>query len=251
MKKLILVTVLVLLPALLSCSLLNQGLNQIADTEIDLSGKIVSENRPVRGFTKVQLDGLGDLTILIGDTESLVVEADENLQPRIITEVKGDTLIIRMDETNVVLVPTIKINYSLTAKSLESVDLNGLGNITIEPLQTDDMSLQLDGSGAITLESLTATNLIAEMSGLGGLIIKSGKVSDQVATLSGAGAYQAGDLESETATVSVTGLGGATVWVTGTLNAELTGAGSLEYYGKPQVTADDTGLGSIKSLGEK
>jgi len=251
MKKIVLIPVLVLFLAGISCNFLNRSVEQVVGQTIKLSGNTKTEQRPVSGFTKVQLDGIGDLSITIGDTESLTVEADENLLPYIITEVKGGTLIIRMKE-DVKLVNMISdVNYTLTAKSLDSVDLNGLGNIIIKPLQTDALTISLDGSGLITLNQLVADGLQANLNGLGSLTVSGGKVTAQQVSLSGAGSYQAGNLESETASVSLTGLGSATVWVTGTLDAVLTGAGSLEYYGKPQVTEEDTGLGSIKSLGEK
>ncbi len=72
----------------------------------------------------------------MGDTKSLVIEADENLMPHIITEVRGSTLIIRIEE-DIRLVNMISdVKYTLTAKSLNSIELSGLGNISISPLQT-------------------------------------------------------------------------------------------------------------------
>jgi hypothetical protein len=251
MKKIVLIPVMVLFLAGVSCNFINQGIEQVVGQTLKLSGNTKTEQRPVSDFTRVQLDGIGDLSITKGDTESLAVEADENLLPYIITEVKNGTLIIRMKEGIRIanLIPTVK--YTVTAKSLEMVNLNGLGNIKIAPLQTDALTISLDGSGAITVDNLTANGLQANLNGLGGLTITGGKVTAQQVSLAGAGAYQAGNLESETASISLTGLGSATVWVTGTLDAELTGAGSLDYYGNPQVTSQDTGLGSIKSLGAK
>ena len=251
MNKIVLITVLVLFLAGISCNVLNRGVEQVVGQTVNLSGNTKTENRPVSGFTKVQLDGIGDLSITMGNTESLVVEADENLLPYIITEVKGGTLIIRMKE-DIRLVNMISdVNYTLTAKSLESFELNGLGNITLAPLNTQALTINLDGSGSITVDELVADGFQADLNGLGSLTVSGGKVNAQQVVLAGAGTYQAGNLESETASISLTGLGSATVWVTGTLDAELTGAGSLDYYGKPQATVNDTGLGSINSLGEK
>lgn len=249
-KTVLLVPVLVLLFAMLSCNFLNRGVEEVIGQTINLSGETKSEDRPVSGFNQVQLDGIGDLSITMGDTESLVVEADENLLPYIITEVRGGTLIIRLKEDINLVNMITDVNYTLSAKALDSIELGGLGNINVSPLQTDAMTITLNGSGMITLTQLTADRLDGNLNGLGSLNV-SGKVTEQDVTLSGAGAYQAGDLESETARVNLSGLGNATVWVTGTLDAELSGAGSLEYYGNPQVTENDTGLGNIVSLGAK
>jgi hypothetical protein len=250
MKKIILVPIVVVILALLSCNFLNSGVEEVIGEAINLSGDMQREDRPVSGFSKVQLDGFGKLNITMGDTESLTVEADSNLMPYIITEVSGDTLIIRMEE-NLRLVNMVSdVTYTLSAVSLDTVRLSGLGDINVGALETDSMTVTQDGAGMITLEQLTATSLEATMSGLGSLTV-SGKVSEQRVEMSGAGTYQGGDLESETARVEMSGLGNATVWVTGTLDAELSGAGSLEYYGSPQVTQNDSGLGNIESLGPK
>jgi uncharacterized Zn-binding protein involved in type VI secretion len=251
MKRIILIIVLLLFLAGMSCNFLNRGLEQIGGTDIKLSGETRSENRPVSGFTRVQLDGIGDLEIKFGNSESLVVEADENLLPYIVTEVKGDTLIIRMKEDVRIINMISDVNYTLTAQSLESIELNGLGNITVDPVNTEALEITLDGSGSITIDELVGDSLTSNLNGLGSLTINGGKVTGQDVTLAGAGSYQAGDMVSENAAISLTGLGSATVWVTGILDAELTGAGSLDYYGKPQATVNDTGLGSINSLGEK
>jgi hypothetical protein len=250
MKKAILVPVLIMLFAMLSCNILNRGVEEVIGQTVNLSGETSSEDRPVSGFTKVQLDGIGTLNITMGDTESLTVEADTNLLPHIITEVSGDTLIIRMQERVIPINMITDVTYTLNAKSLDSVKLSGLGDINVSPLQTDTMTVTQDGAGNITLDQLTADRLDATMSGLGSMTV-SGKVTQQNVTLSGAGSYQAGDLESESATVELSGLGSATVWVTGSLDAELSGAGNLEYYGNPQVTQNDSGLGNINSLGTK
>lgn len=251
MKKIYLISILVLLLAMLSCNFLNRGVEQVVGQTFKLSGETMSEDRPVSGFNKVQLDGIGKLNITMGDMESLTVEADKNLMPYIITEVRGDTLIISMKEkvrpANLVIPD---VTYTLSVKSLDSVNLSGLGDINVGPLQTDSMTVAQDGAGTINLDQLTANRLDATLDGAGSLTV-SGKVNQQDVSLSGVGAYQAGDLESETASVNLSGLGSATVWVTGSLDAELTGVGSLEYYGSPQVTQNDTGPGNIKSLGEK
>ena len=43
------------------------------------SGILITEDRPVSGFTAIQLDGAGRLFIVQGDSESLKIRADDNL----------------------------------------------------------------------------------------------------------------------------------------------------------------------------
>jgi hypothetical protein len=55
------------------------------------SGQLTTESRPVSGFTKVELSGTGELTIEQTGTESLTISAEDNILPRLTSEVSGDT----------------------------------------------------------------------------------------------------------------------------------------------------------------
>ncbi|HEX6384545.1 MAG TPA: DUF2807 domain-containing protein, partial [Anaerolineae bacterium] len=59
------------------------------------SGTVVRDDRPVAGIRGVTLATLGDMTIELGDEESLVVEAEDNLLPYPETEVRSGILTIR------------------------------------------------------------------------------------------------------------------------------------------------------------
>lgn len=67
----------------------------IVVNSVNGSGFVVKESRAVSGVTKVVLSGCEDLRISIGETESLVIETDDNLMRNITTEQNGSTLIIR------------------------------------------------------------------------------------------------------------------------------------------------------------
>jgi hypothetical protein len=74
----------------------------------------------VSGFTKVELTGVGELTIEQTGTESLKISAEDNLLPRLTSEVEGDTLILG-EKSNTRIVTTKPISYTLTMK-----DISGL-----------------------------------------------------------------------------------------------------------------------------
>ena len=111
MKKYFLITLAIITTLILnSCAFsLTQG-----------SGKVVTETRQVSGFDRVALSGIGNLTITQGDKESLKIEAEDNILPRIETTVQNRTLIIRYQnndwQKNVV--PTKPINFYLTVKNI-------------------------------------------------------------------------------------------------------------------------------------
>ena len=63
------------------------------------SGDVVEEVREVSGFTGVALlEGIGELTIKGGETESLRIEAEDNLMPYLETEVRKGTLEIDVQD---------------------------------------------------------------------------------------------------------------------------------------------------------
>ena len=58
------------------------------------SGNVTSESRDVSGFDEVELRGVGNLSIRQTGSESLSVEAEEDVLPKIRTEVVNNRLII-------------------------------------------------------------------------------------------------------------------------------------------------------------
>jgi hypothetical protein len=214
------------------------------------SGKVVTESRDVSNFSKVSLLGIGELEISVGSSESLKIEAEENIIQKIKTEVKGDTLEISFED-HFNIMPTKPIRFLLTVKQLTGIEVSGAGNVKLADLQSDALDVVLNGAGNISASGLQLGHLDVELNGAGSFEV-SGKITDQTVTLGGAGSYQAKDLESTSAKVTLSGAGSATLWVTGSLDAKLSGVGSLDYYGSPaKVSQDISGLGSINDKGAK
>ena len=80
--------VLFILPAL-ACRALNTVTNSVQG-----SGKIVTKTVEVSNFDSVSLEGSGDVYVEQGQTESLTIEADDNIQPLLETKVSGKELIL-------------------------------------------------------------------------------------------------------------------------------------------------------------
>lgn len=285
-KKITLVFI-VLAFALSACSINGYPIT-INNEHINGSGTIVTEDRSVSGFDKVDLQSVGNLTILVGDKESLTITADDNVMQYITTEVFNKTLEIGM-EPNINIDPTHDIEYTLTVKSLSSIVLSGFGNINAAELNAEDMEIKLSGSGNMTLGTLKSENAILRVSGFGNINVVNmvvdqptleisgsgdidvntlqavsmnlkisgfgnaditGTSKDQNIQIVGSGNYHGQDLESDNATVKITGFGDATVWANTNLDVTITGSGNLEYYGSPKVTQTMTGFGKVESLGE-
>lgn len=219
---------------------------------INGSGTIITEERPVNAFTRVNFSGFGELTLVQGDREALTIQTDDNILPYLKTTVSGETLTISFAEQGwpPLLRPTNSIRYQVTVKTLTQLDLSGAGSVTATDLTADHLTLVESGAGEIAIANLTANAVAIEMSGAGTVDL-AGKVTAQTVELSGLGVYQAGDLASQTAQVTLSGAGEATIWVRAQLDAEMSGAGTIRYYGLPQLTTASTGIGSVQHLGDK
>jgi len=246
MKKqyLLIVVLLVMALSTLACGVTVDGVDL---NSVRGSGTVVTEERQVSGFERVELSGIGALVIEVGSEETLVIEAEDNLLEYIETTVRGDTLEIGSRErTN--LQPTEPISYYLTVKSLDSISVSGLGNVVVPGLEATRFSVDISGAGDVNLESLHAERLDISISGLGSLGIDAGQVREQSIDLSGSGGYNGRNLESADAEIYVSGLGSASVWATENLFVNISGSGSVRYAGDPSVDMDISGLGSLKKI---
>jgi hypothetical protein len=187
------------------------------------SGQLATESRQVSGFTEVELTGFGELTIEQTGTESLTISADDNLLPRLTSEVSGDTLVLG-EEPNTTIRTTKPITYSLTVKDLTGLAISGSGKISVPKLMATALSTKISGSGTITVN---------------------GTAVDQDLEISGSGRYQAEQLTSKTVQAQISGSGTANVLATDMLDVKISGSGSLTYTGNPQVTQEISGSGEL------
>jgi hypothetical protein len=192
------------------------------DASSENSG-VRSESRDVGGFDEVELRGVGNLFIEQTGSESLSVEAEEDVLPKIRTEVENSRLTIGPDP-NSMISTTKAINYRLTVKDLNALEVSGSGDVEAEGIDTDELAVTISGSGEVEIR---------------------GSADSQEVDLSGSSDYKAEDLESREATIDVRGSGSATVNVSDQLDAEVSGSGSVEYVGDPTINQDVSGAGEV------
>jgi hypothetical protein len=210
------------------------------------SGNVVEQTYNVSGFDRVTLAGSGNLFIVVGDTEGLTVQAEDNLIPLLDVQVTGDELTIGFKSgTNVN--PTRPMNFYVTVTNLSSVRLLGSGNVQVGPLNTNDLDAQIAGSGDMTLDQLTANRFTVEIPGSGRVQVN-GTVTDQTITILGSGNYDAANLKSTNAVISIAGSADVTVDVSDSLSVNIAGNGTVRYTGNPEVKKTILGSGDIKKI---
>jgi hypothetical protein len=188
------------------------------------SGNVVSESRTVSGFTKIDLSGAGDVIIEQNGTEALTIEAEDNLIPKLTSEVVNGTLRLG-EKSNLTIHLTKPVTYRVSMKDVSGLIISGSGTVTAATITAPSLAVDLTGSGKITV---------------------GGTVDQQDLAISGSGEYQAKDLQTKIASVEISGSGNATVTVNDKLDAQISGSGQLTYYGNPpQVTQEVSGSGRV------
>jgi hypothetical protein len=190
----------------------------------DEPSDVTSESRDVSGFDEVELTGVGDLSIQQAESESLVVEAEEDVIPKFRTEVKNNRLIIG-PKPNTSINTTEQINYELTVKDLSALEVSGSGDVEAEGISTDELAITMGGTRDVEI---------------------SGEADRQEVEISGSGDYRAEDLKSKEAKIDVRGSGSAVVNASDELEAGVSGSGSVEYVGDPAVEQNVSGAGEVR-----
>ena len=132
---------------------------------------IVKESRPVQDFEEVAMEGHGDLVIVQGDAETLEIEADEELLPKLKTEVRGRRLVLGYRNWWDWLTPPwggSPIHYTVTMRTVRAVVISGSGTVTAGEIRTDDLRLEMSGSGRGTIDRLDAETLACASPAPGG-----------------------------------------------------------------------------------
>jgi len=194
-------------------------------------GNVVSQTRDVPVFSGIKVGSGIDVFVTQGENQSVVVEADENLQDWIRTGVNGSVLHIYTDK-NIRLAKTKKIN--ITCKTIDKIDVSSAGDVTgLSPFKTDKLDIDMSSAGDLKFE-MEANEITISISSAGNVVLK-GRTDTLKADLSSAGDLNAFDLEAKYGDVSVSSAGNARVFVTEEASFHSSSAGDIDYKGEPRV----------------
>lgn len=214
------------------------------------SGVMKSQTREVQSFHVIEVSYPAEVFISQGATESLEIEADDNLLPGLQTRVRNGTLEIfyKVEDGNAVR-PTKPVRITIVVRDIDEVDFESAGTIEITGIETDSLSVSVSGAGELKLNDIAVKDLSVNLSGAGSMSA-SGTTDELEVNISGFGDFNGKDMQSKSANVNISGAGGASVWAEDQLDAQISGAGSITYYGSPEVTRQVSGVGGINHAGE-
>jgi hypothetical protein len=207
-------------------------------------GPAVKQDREGGTFNEIHTHGSFNLEVTDGASNSVTVEAQQNLQQYIEVENTGGELHIR-NKKGYNIQPDREIIIYVTAPSLKGIYLSGSGNIksTNQLNGSDKFDIKSSGSGNITIDIETA-DLKTSIAGSGNITLK-GKTSDLDGKIAGSGNIRAKDLQSSNTSVQISGSGSAEVVATQKLNTNIAGSGDVKYWGDASVDSKVRGSGSV------
>jgi len=222
-------------------------LDWISGNSIQGSGKLQKQTREVGSFHGVALNVPGTVELRIGNTDSVTIEADDNILPLIDTAVENGTLRIRPAKRNANFRQS-SLTIVIQARQVERISVGGSGSITATGLRAEKLRFDVGGSGSIDARDLDSRAVAVAIGGSGNFKA-SGKTEQLTASIGGSGNIQAGRLAAREVQVSIGGSGEAQVWAKDDLSISIGGSGEVSYYGDPRISRSMQRSSSIKRLG--
>lgn len=207
------------------------------------NGNVKKETREVSDYTGVSLAGSMNVQMAYGNSNSITVEADENLLPFIETVVQGGKLLVKTKD-KVSLKSKNKLVVYVTLTKVTDLTVSGSGNITGSGDFTNDSrtNLAVSGSGNINVGMNWFNETKITISGSGNVTLKGKSTNNIDASISGSGNIDCSDVACNDVFAKVMGSGNIKVYANKSIDAKVTGSGNIYYRGSA------TNL-QLKSLG--
>jgi citrate lyase gamma subunit len=209
---------------------------------IEGNRKVVTRERNTDSFTGVKVSSGIDVYLKQGNNEAVSVEADENLQEYILTEVRNGVLNVYTEYS---IRDAERKRVYVTMKEVKSVTTSSAGDVYGESqINSDKLELSASSAGDIKLD-VKANKVDVDISSSGDITL-TGETDMLRADLSSAGDLKAYDFKTREADISVSSAGDADVNVSERITARASSAGDINYKGDPKyVDAHSSSAGGI------
>lgn len=206
-------------------------------------GNVTESNRTVSGIMSVEVEDGIDLYISQGNSESLKIEADQNLHQYIKTEMDGDNLRIYLSK---IVRKAKKLSVYLTIKQLKGIGVSGGSDLyTKTTLKANALSVICSGGSDAKIE-VEVNELKFKASGGSDGYIK-GTAKSLLAKASGGSDIHASNLAAGDCEIEVTGGSDAKINVSGKLDVRASGGSDVSYTGRPtQVNSNASGGSDLR-----
>lgn len=211
------------------------------------SEKDISESKPLSGVTRLNLDGVFNLTLTQSDEETIRVEGPSELIDKLIIDQQGDLLVLEMEGNDAGFnFNKGDLKISLSLKDLQELRYDGVGNVKTNGNFTVN-TLRVDGSGVGNLDlELDAKQLNADFDMVGNINLK-GSADRAFFTNNGVGNLDASQLRVQDLDLNSSGIGKVEIFCVGNLSLEVDGIGKVSYTGNPTILKKEvSGIGKVE-----
>lgn len=189
------------------------------------SGRVTTVAKQVGNFRSVSLDGAFDAYVVVGPDASLKIEGDDNVVKLVRTKLTDGKLALSTEGAYSTHHP---LRVLLTTRVLESLALNGSGNVVVRNYSGPKFAVVINGSGS--LSAAGSSDLLE-------------------ASIAGSGDLKLAGLHTRYTSISIGGSGNAEVFASERLDGDIDGSGSIRYAGNPkQIGRTVMGTGSIEPM---
>ncbi|MDO8995967.1 head GIN domain-containing protein [Sediminibacterium sp.] len=210
-------------------------------------GNIVTENRKVNKAEKIVLKGNFDVVLVPGNTTSVSIETDENLQKYILLSESNDELVFKT-KSKFNLKSDHGIKITITTPNLTGIYLAGSGNVRGNGKFTGGNELKIDIAGQGDVDLMVNTPKIeVDIKGSGNVNLQ-GETKTASFDIAGTGDCNAEMLKSENASIKIAGNGNVKVYADVSLNIKIMGSGDVFYKGNAEVSQKIVGAGNVKKI---
>lgn len=210
------------------------------------SGNVVTQEKSITGFERVDASYAFEVEISQGETFSVVVRVDDNIVKYLQVVKQGRTLKIGLKPGRIYDIRKATMQAEVTMPELTGLDLSGASHATITGFKsTKALDLDLSGAGSLRGD-IEAGNVRFDLSGSSNVTL-TGSGQDVTIDASGSSDVDLTDFSVADADVDVSGSSTATVKPSGRLDADASGASHVYYLGSPTLGKIDTsGSSSVK-----
>ena len=211
------------------------------------NGILKKETRNVNNYTGVHLQGSINVVLHYGTSNTISVEADENLLPYIETVVENGNLVVRT-KNKVNLKSNEKLIVHATLTRLTSLSVSGSGNLTGDGAFSNSgkTEIRLSGSGNLNLGADSFSEMEVAVSGSGNVKVKGNNSNNITAAISGSGNIDCSEIKTNDVFAKVSGSGQIRVFATTSIDAKVSGSGNIYYKGPAsKLSMKSSGSGKI------
>jgi len=189
------------------------------------SGNVIRETRKLEVFHAIEAGGAFHITLKQGQQQQLIVEADDNIVPIIVTKVHGGVLKISQKEGTV---NAKKLNIFITVANIDNIDISGACQIKSDDFfKSNHMEIECSGA-AMTDMKLLSKELDLDCSGAGKVTLE-GEAKTMEIEASGASKVDCDKLNSEVVSVNASGASKVSFVANKLIEIDASGASKVVY----------------------